>query len=401
MISIITGLRRSGNFKVWALAACAGLLTLACDKLPLLAPQESTITLSSGNSIVQANGTTEIRATVLEQSGTPVQNGTTVTFTTNLGTLSPGESRTLNGVASVQFLGNGQSGKASIKAISGGAASDALEISVGAAAAGRVSVTANPTSVPSTGGTTTVTAVVVDASGNPLGGVPITFSTTAGSLSSQVVTADSGGRASTNLNTSREAIVTATVGSGSLSATVTIAISARPTVAISLATGSIPVEGGITTFSITANTGTGGAPLQNVVVNYGDGSSDDLGAVSGTVSVQHIYGDDGSFTPSVTATDTSGASASASTVIVVQPLLVSITATKTGVANQVTLAANISPVGSSIASYAWTFGDGTTQTTSGNSTTKTYAGVGTYTVRVTARTSTNHSVTATTSVTFP
>ena len=46
----------------------------------------------------------------------------------------PVEARTLNGVATVQFLGNGQSGKATIKAISGGAASDALELSVGAAA---------------------------------------------------------------------------------------------------------------------------------------------------------------------------------------------------------------------------------------------------------------------------
>ena len=30
----------------------------------------------------QANGNAEIRATVLESSGTPVQNGTTVTFST-------------------------------------------------------------------------------------------------------------------------------------------------------------------------------------------------------------------------------------------------------------------------------------------------------------------------------
>ena len=80
--------------------------------MPLLAPQASTITLSTASTVVQANGTTEIRATVLEPSGTPVQNGTTVTFTTNLGALSPAEARTLNGVATVQFvaqrpIGNG------------------------------------------------------------------------------------------------------------------------------------------------------------------------------------------------------------------------------------------------------------------------------------------------------
>ncbi len=87
----------------------------------------------------------------------------------------PSEARTQNGVATVQFLGNGQSGKATIKALSGGSASDALELSVGAGAAGRVSVTANPASVPAAGGTTTISAAVVDASGNPLSGVPVTF----------------------------------------------------------------------------------------------------------------------------------------------------------------------------------------------------------------------------------
>jgi hypothetical protein len=122
---------------------------------------------------------------VLEQAGTPVQNGTTVTFSTTLGALSPFEARTLNGVATVQFLGNGQSGKATIKAISGGAASEGLDISVGAAAAGRVNLTASPTSVPSTGGTSTITAVVADASATRWQR-SVTFSTTAGTFSSQL-----------------------------------------------------------------------------------------------------------------------------------------------------------------------------------------------------------------------
>ena len=104
MISITTGPIRSGNAKVWAIVACVGIVTSSCDKVPLLAPQQSTITVSSNTSTVQANGTAEIRATVIEQSGTPVQNGTTVTFTTNLGALSPTEARTVNGVATVQFV---------------------------------------------------------------------------------------------------------------------------------------------------------------------------------------------------------------------------------------------------------------------------------------------------------
>ena len=389
------------NVRLRMLAVSMGLLALGCDKLPLLAPQQSTIKLSSGTAVVQANGTTEVRATVLEQGGTPVQNGTTVTFTTTLGALSPTDARTLNGVAIVQFLGNGQSGKASIRALSGGAASDPLELSVGAGAAGRVNLTANPTSVPASGGTTTIAANVFDASGNPLSAVPVTFTTTAGSFSSPVVNSDSTGRASTNLTTSREATVTATAG-GTTSAGLTISVSARPAVSISLASGSIPVEGGITTFSVTVNPVTGGAPLESVVVSYGDGLSDELGAISGTVSVQHIYSDSGSFTPSITATDTSGSSASSSTVIVVQPMLVSITATQSiSSPTSFSFTANVSPVGTPVASYAWTFGDGTGVTTSSGSASHTYTGSGDRTVRVTVRTPTNVTATGSTSITVP
>ena len=383
-----------------AFAVCLGLAYSGCDKLPLLAPQQSTIVVSSASSIVQANGSTDIRATVLEQGGTPVQNGTVVTFTTNLGALTPTESRTTNGVAIVQFVGNGQSGRASIKAISGGAASEALEIVVGAAAASRLSVTANPTSVPSTGGTTTITAIVLDASGNPLASVPVTFTTTSGTLSAAVVNTDFTGAARTTLTTSRDATVSATSG-GATAAQVTVAISARPTISITVASGSTPAVGGITIFTITANPGTGGLPLQSIVVDYGDGSSDDLGTTTGTFAVQHVYDNDGTFTPRVTATDTSGASSTASTVIVVQPLIVSIGLTSTN-ANTANLQANVSPAGVAIANYAWTFGDGSSTNTGASPTAShTYAAAGTYTVRVTARTSTGSTGSGSLSVRVP
>lgn len=399
MPSILTGYRKTRNLRLWTLVLCLAAVSAACDKLPLLAPQSSTIKLSSASTNVQANGTTEIRATVLEPSGTPVQNGTTVTFTTNLGAVSPTEARTLNGVATVQFVGNGQSGKAAIRAISGGAASDPLELSVGAAAAGRVSVSANPTSVPATGGSTSVTAVVVDASGNPIAGVPVTFSTTAGSFSATVVNTDSSGTARTTLTTNAPASVTATAG-GSTSTAVSITTSARPTVSIS-ASGT-PTEGGVTTLSITANPGTGGAPIQNVVVSYGDGTSDDLGAVTGTVTVQHVYNGEGSYTPTATATDTSGASSSASTVIFVQPILVSVTATQDStVPKRFHFTANVSPSTTSVASYTWTFGDGSTVTESDAQTSHTYTVSGTRTVRVTARTSTNKTASGSTTVQVP
>ena len=397
MHPIITARGQSGNLRAWALAVCAAILVAACDKLPLLAPQESTITLSTASTIVQANGAAEIRATVLEPSGTPVQNGTTVTFTTNLGSLSPVDARTLNGVATAQFVANGQSGTAAIRAISGGAASEALTLTVGAAAANAISLNASPTRVAATGGPSVITATVTDASGNPLQGVPVTFSTTAGSLSATSVNTNSSGSSVTTLSTNREATVSAAVAGKS--ATVTVGIGVRPTVTV--AASPDPTVGGPTTFTISATPATGGDPLERVTINYGDGESTDLGPVTGTgITVQHIYDDHGTFTATVTATDLSGESASSSTVIVVQPVVIlSLAASRSG--NIATFTATVSPSDTVVATYAWTFGDGQSATTSTNQISHAYAVPGFYNVTVTATTSTGRRASASTTVIIP
>jgi hypothetical protein len=397
MLSIITGLGGSRNLCVGALLASAGVLAAACDKLPLLAPQDSKITLSTASTIVQANGTTEIRATVLEPSGTPVQNGTTVTFTTNLGAMSPTEARTLNGVAAARFIANGQSGAAAITAISGGAASEALTLTVGAAAVNGISLNASPTRVPASGGTSVITATVTDTSGNSLQGVPVTFSSTAGSLSSTSVLSNPNGTSATTLATNREATVTATVAGKT--ATVVVGVGVRPIVTISASPEA--TVGGPTTFTISANPGTGGDPLQQVTINYGDRRSTNLGPVTGSgITVQHIYNDHGTYTATVTATDLSGESGTASTVIVVQPVVVvSLAVSRKG--NVATFTATVSPSDTVVAAYAWNFGDGESATTSTNQISHAYAEPGVYNVTVTATTSTGRRASASTTVSIP
>ena len=172
----------------------------ACDKVPLLAPQASTITVSSNSSVVQANGTAEIRATVLEPSGTAVQNGTTVTFTTTLGALSPAEART------TQWCGDGAvrrewsiRNRRSEGPLRWRSISDA-ELPVGRRGKPpQCGVQVRQLS--SAGGTSTITATVVDASSNPLRGVSVTFATNAGTLTSTVVNTDASGTATTALST--------------------------------------------------------------------------------------------------------------------------------------------------------------------------------------------------------
>ncbi len=71
-----------------------------CHTTPLLVLIDSAITLAINPVVVPLNGTAEIIATVIEQGGTAVQNGTLVIFTTTLGTIDPREARTSNASSS-------------------------------------------------------------------------------------------------------------------------------------------------------------------------------------------------------------------------------------------------------------------------------------------------------------
>jgi hypothetical protein len=235
----------------------------------------------------------------------------------------------------------------------------------------------------------------------------VTFSTTAGTFSAVIVNTDFSGTARSTLTTSREASVTASAG-GTTSTAVNVTVLAQPTVSISVTNPATapPTEGGITTFSIVANPAAGGAPIQNVVVNYGDGSSNNLGAVSGTLTVQHVYTSDGTFTPSVTVTDTAGTSVTASTVFFVQPLLVSIQVDKDDPSAGATSTTVTFTVTASVpvASSTWSFGDDTSpQTVASASVTHIYPNTPakTYTVSVVVRTVTNETVSGRTTVRIP
>src|SRR5262245_16496630 len=174
-----------------------GLLGVSCQKVPLLAPSGSTITLTTATSALGFNGTADVFAQVIEAAGTPPQRGTHVIFSTNLGTVEPAEVETdINGRASTRFRAGTSSGIATIMASSGGAtvsSANAVKIAVGSAAVGGIVASANPSTVSARGGTSTITAKVTDAGGNALAGVPVTFTTDAGSMSASVANTDSNG----------------------------------------------------------------------------------------------------------------------------------------------------------------------------------------------------------------
>jgi hypothetical protein len=305
-----TGTRRFSS-TAWLVFGVTTLVAVGCDKVQLTAPSSSTVTLSTA---LSADGVgTDVTATVLEQGGTPVQNGTTVRFTSSLGRMDPVEVQTRNGMATSKFVSNGDSGEATIVASSGSATAN-VKFNIGLALVDAISVRASTGSVPATGGTVTVTARVITASGVPFGGVPVTFSTTAGTLSSGREVTDGNGEASTRLTTDANATVTATAGTKS--GTVAIqALNPVPTPTITLAGtgGTATADAQLWTFTATvANNTAVGSPVK-FDWNFGDGVVIETNGPSTT----HAYTLERKiYTVTVKATFANGSSVSASTDIV-------------------------------------------------------------------------------------
>jgi hypothetical protein len=153
-----------------------------------------------------------------------------------------------------------------------------------------------------------------------------------------------------------------------------------------------------------------GTVIRSVSVDFGDGTTTSLGAITGTaISLHHVYQLGGTYSVVLTAADSNGGVGTAFTSVFIQtatPLAVSLTATSTpsGANTTETFTATVLGLGNSVVvSYHWVFGStlGTADTTS-NQVTRTYAaGAGTITVTVTITTSTGTQATGTTVIVVP
>ena len=373
---------------------------VACDKVPLTSPTGSTITLSVTQTTVPINGTIAVTAAVIEAGGTAVHDGTSVTFTGGLGTFAPLEAQTVGGLARTVFRGT-TSGTVKIGAFSGAAKATEVEVKVGAAAAGSVSLQVVPPNVGQNGGSVSVTALVLDSSGNPLPGVPVVFTTDFGTLSNANVTSDANGYATTNLITTRTAKVTARAGTAT-PAEFTVGVSVAPTVTIASTTAT-PTVGQPVTFTVTLPAAAAGAsPIQSVIVDFGDGQTQVLGGVTGTFGLTHTYNVAGGYTVSARATDINGGVGVSSTSIVVarqQLPQTSITTAATGTAGTpqaITTTASTTAPGAQIVNVRVTLQDGQViSNASGPGTFNyTFGGAGTYTLTVVATDSNGNTATA-------
>ena len=405
---MVTHRRRAAALSL-SLAIVILSFAAACDKVPLLAPTGSVITLFATSTTVPINGEVEIIATVIESgtapsappsgtngtpttttptvgSGTPVHNGTLVSFAASIGVIEPREARTHNGEVRVKFRGNGQSGTARITAFSGGASATLEDILVGSAAAERIQISASPQTLPPAGGVATITARVENTAGSAVPGVPVTFITTTGSLAPSSAITDEAGIARTILTATREARVTANVAGKTAEVTVGL----NPRTGVTLAGPTTSVSAGVpATFTVGV---AGTANVRDVTVDFGDGDVRSLGAISGSTTIQHTYIEAGTYAVRAIATEASGFTEQVSTAITIlpgQPPGVIITASNNNpsVGETVIFTATVSGATSTILRYEWEFGSGSvppTAVTTGNRATASYTSTGTkiITVRV-------------------
>src|SRR5829696_1990311 len=425
----------------------AAAVTTTCDSVPLLAPSGSSIVLTASTNAIAANGTAQLIAQVLEPAGTPPHPGTQVIFTTTLGVVEPATVTTdVNGRAVATFLGNGVNGIATINAGSGGATTASassgtttggtttpttngtgpVRIFVGAAAVGRVAVNATPATI-SSGGSSTITASVFDVNGSALSGAQVSFSTDAGTLGSTIVSTNSDGVATTSLTTSQSATITASVGataSGGGTGTGTTTptgqssgqakVTVVPNTTVTITPPSTPPSAGLPgVFTFVVTIPTGGNPVRELRITWGDGSAQqNLGAVSGSQAASHVYKEDGSYVVTATVVDVAGISQTVSSTVTVIPVprpTVLVTATPPtqvagGVVNfaiQVTV-----PQGIGVVRTRIVFGDGEVRELGGATSVtvpKVYANPGQFTVRVlvTDTTGTDTEGSTTVSITSP
>lgn len=163
--------------------AVAGLA--ACDKASPVAPAGTVLSVTANPTQIAADGVSQIRVVALRANGTPVNPGTQIRLSTNLGTVDPLIEVGDGGIAVGTLQGDGRIGTATVTAAVGAETTATVEVAVGRAAA-NVTLQATPPQVTrETGGVVQLLAVVRDDTGQPLADAAVNFQTEVGVLASR------------------------------------------------------------------------------------------------------------------------------------------------------------------------------------------------------------------------
>jgi hypothetical protein len=274
--------------------AVAGLLLVVsllpvagCDKATPVAPAGTILTISANPSQIALNGTSTITVVGRKPDGNPLNPGTEIRLTSDIGTIASIVTTDSSGTASTVFHADSRTGTAKIMASTGGGDAKAeADIQVGSGSGSKPVtplVTVSPNNIP-VNGTATVTVIARNADGTPAAaGQTVLLTTTLGSLRNSRPRTDANGTATTTLDAGTQsgtATLTAIFGSSD-AATATLTIrDAATDISVQANPSSITTAGG--TITLTAFvTNSQGLALQGAPVTF----SADRGTLSTTGTV--------------------------------------------------------------------------------------------------------------------
>ncbi|WP_174599586.1 inverse autotransporter beta domain-containing protein, partial [Pseudomonas sp. A25(2017)] len=237
------------------------------------------VSLVATPSSVLADGvsTSTLVATVLDKNGNELGAGVPVSWTSTNGTLSSASTVTDEGSkATVVLTSPIQIGDAAVTAKAVAGSADAKVDFVADIANARIlSLVAAPGVIPADGTTTSLlTATIVDTNGNPVGaGVPVTWSTTDGTLSMATSVTDANSKALVALKSSTKmgaATVTAKASAGEQNAKVEFSANSATAKVVDLtATPASIVANGTATSTLVASVeDANGNPVANAPVTW-------------------------------------------------------------------------------------------------------------------------------------
>jgi hypothetical protein len=170
----------------WFLVISALVLLVlvgGCNSVSPVAPIGSVLTISASPDRVAGSGVSDITVVARKADGFPVNPGTTVFLSTNRGVLPTSATTDDDGLVRAVLLGNNDLGTATVRANAGAAAEVSVEVQIGIFP-NSITIQASPGSMPEFGGEVALLALVRDDQGLPLGGANVNFSTAVGTLES-------------------------------------------------------------------------------------------------------------------------------------------------------------------------------------------------------------------------
>jgi hypothetical protein len=196
---------------------------LGCDKASPVAPAGSILSISANPTKIGLNGSSTITVIGRKPDGNPLNPGTEIRLSSDLGTLSPSIVEVDSGGRATAVLrGDGRSGPAKITAATADATVDTtIQIGESETTNPSVLVNVNP-SVIAINGTATITVIARNADGSPVpAGQPVILTTNLGSITPV--------RPETGPDGTATAILTAGAQSGTAKVTAIVGSSAAAT----------------------------------------------------------------------------------------------------------------------------------------------------------------------------